>query len=56
MGIWRLKGVRGNTEQGMCRILNEEEGWNHILRNEESKSLRDEFVDKDLQVLIQKME
>jgi hypothetical protein len=26
MGIWRLKGVRGNTEQGMCPMCNKEEG------------------------------
>jgi hypothetical protein len=25
-GIWRLKGVRGNTEQGMCPMCNKEEG------------------------------
>jgi hypothetical protein len=22
MGIWRLKGVKGNTEQGMCPMCN----------------------------------
>jgi hypothetical protein len=26
MGIWRLKCVRGNTEQGMCPMCNKEEG------------------------------
>jgi hypothetical protein len=24
MYIWRLKGVRGNTEQGMCPMCNKE--------------------------------
>jgi hypothetical protein len=43
MDIWRLKGVRGNTEQGMC---NKEEGWSHILRCAETRSLREELVDK----------
>jgi hypothetical protein len=38
MGIWRLKGVRGNTEQGMCPMCNKEEGWSHILRCEETRS------------------
>jgi hypothetical protein len=27
MGIWRLKGVRGNKEQGMCPMCNNEKGW-----------------------------
>jgi hypothetical protein len=27
MGIWRLKDVGGNTEQGMCPVCNKEEGW-----------------------------
>jgi hypothetical protein len=46
MGIWRLKGVRGSTEQGMCPVCNKEEGWSHILRCEETGSLREELVDK----------
>jgi uncharacterized protein YprB with RNaseH-like and TPR domain len=43
MGIWRLKGVRGNTEQGMC---NKEEGWTHIVRCKETRSWREELTDK----------
>jgi hypothetical protein len=46
MGIWRLKGVRGNTEQGMCSMCNKEEGWGHILRCEETRSWRQELLDK----------
>jgi hypothetical protein len=46
MGIWRLKGVRGNTEQGMCPMCNKEEGWSHILRCEETRSWREDLVDK----------
>jgi hypothetical protein len=46
MGIWRLKGVRGNTEQGMCPVCNKEEGWSHILRCEGTRSWREELVDK----------
>jgi hypothetical protein len=45
MGIWRLKGIRGNTEQGMCPMCNKE-GWSHILRFEETRSWREELVDK----------
>jgi hypothetical protein len=46
MGIWRLRGVRGNTEQGMCPMCNKEEGWSHILRCEETRSWTEAFVDK----------
>jgi hypothetical protein len=46
MGIWRLKCVRGNTEQGMCPMCNKEEGWSHILRCEETRSWREDLVDK----------
>jgi hypothetical protein len=46
MGIWRLKGVRGNIEQRMCPMCNKEEGWSHILRCEETRSWRQELVDK----------
>jgi hypothetical protein len=46
MGVWRLKGVRGNTEQEMCRMCNKEEGWNHIMRCEETRSWREDLVDK----------
>jgi hypothetical protein len=46
MGIWRLKGVRGNTGQGMCPMCNKEEGWSHTLRSEETRSWREELVDK----------
>jgi hypothetical protein len=41
MGIWRLKGVRGNTEQGMCPMYNKEEGWSHILRSGNQKLERE---------------
>jgi hypothetical protein len=55
MGIWRLKGVMGNTEQGMCPMRNKEEGWSHILRCTETRSWREELVD-DSQILSQKLE
>jgi hypothetical protein len=45
ISIWRLKGVRGYTEQGMCPVCNKE-GWSHILRCEETRSWRKELVDK----------
>jgi hypothetical protein len=46
MGIWRLKGVRGYIEQGMCPMCNKEEGWSHIPRCEETISWIEELVDK----------
>jgi hypothetical protein len=46
MGIWRLKGVRGNTEQGMFPVCIKEEGWSHILKCEQTRSWREELVDK----------
>jgi hypothetical protein len=46
MVIWRLKGVRGNTEQGMCPMCNKEEGWSHILRCEKTRRWREDLVDK----------
>jgi hypothetical protein len=45
MGIWRLKGVRGSTDWGMCPMRNKEESWSCILRCEET-SWREEFIDK----------
>jgi hypothetical protein len=45
MGIWRLKGVRGNTEQEMCPMCNKE-GWSHMLRCAETRSWREELVNK----------
>jgi hypothetical protein len=47
-GIWRLKGVRENKEQEMCPMCNKKEGWSHILRCAETRSLREELVDKRL--------
>jgi hypothetical protein len=46
MGIWRLKGVRGSTEQGMCPMCNKEEYWSHILRCAKTGSWREELVGK----------
>jgi hypothetical protein len=46
MGIWKLKGVRRNMEQGICPFCAKEEGWSHILRCDETKSWRDDVVDK----------
>jgi hypothetical protein len=41
-----LKGVRGNTEEGICPMCNKEEGWSHILRCVKTRSWREELADK----------
>jgi hypothetical protein len=46
MGIYGLKVVRGNIEQGMCPMCSKGEGWSNILRCKETRSWRDELVDK----------
>jgi hypothetical protein len=46
MGIWRLKVVRGDADQGMCPICSKEEGWRYILRCDRTRSWRDELVGK----------
>jgi hypothetical protein len=46
MGVWKLKGVRRNIEQGIRPLCNKEEGWSHILRCDETKSWREDLVDK----------
>jgi hypothetical protein len=46
MSIWKLKGVRGNIEQGICSMHSKEEGWSHIFRSDETKSWRNDLVDK----------
>jgi hypothetical protein len=46
MGIWKLKGVKRNIDQGICPLCNKEEDWNHMLRCDETKSWREDLVDK----------
>jgi hypothetical protein len=48
MGIWKLKGIRGNIEQGICPMCGKEEGWSHIFRCDETKSWKNDLVDKRL--------
>jgi hypothetical protein len=45
-GVWRLQGVRRNTEQGTCPIRGEEEGRTHTLRCESRKICRDDIPGK----------
>jgi hypothetical protein len=41
MCIWKLKGVRGNIEQGICPMCSKEEDWSHIFRCDETKKLEE---------------
>jgi hypothetical protein len=34
IGIWRLKGTRGNIDKGVCPVFRREEGESHILQTE----------------------
>jgi hypothetical protein len=34
IGVLKLKGFKGNSEQQICLIYSEVEYWNHILRCE----------------------
>jgi hypothetical protein len=46
MGTVRLKGIRGNSDQGTYPICRKDKVWSHILRCEGSRSCRYELVDK----------
>jgi hypothetical protein len=46
LDIWKLKGVRRNIEQGICPLCNKEGGRSHILRCDETKSWREDLVDR----------
>jgi hypothetical protein len=46
MGVWGLKEIRRNNEQGICPISNTEEDWSHILRCEETRIWRHQILDK----------
>jgi hypothetical protein len=46
MGIWRLKGVRGNIDKGVCPVWRREEGGNHILQCEGTRVWRDRWLER----------
>jgi hypothetical protein len=43
MGIWRLKGMRGNVDKGVCR---KEEGGSYILQCEGTRVWRDRWLER----------
>jgi hypothetical protein len=46
MGIWRLKGMRGNIDKGVCSVCRKEEGGNHILQCEDRRVCRDRWLER----------
>jgi hypothetical protein len=46
MDIWRLKGMRGNTDKGVCPVCREEKGGRHILQCEGTRVWRDRWWER----------
>jgi hypothetical protein len=45
IGIWRLKGVRRNSEHWTCTMCSKEEDWSHIFGCEGKKIRRNRTFD-----------
>jgi hypothetical protein len=45
MGIWRLKGVRGNIDKGVCPVCRKE-GGSRILQCEGTRVWRDRWLER----------
>jgi hypothetical protein len=46
MGIWRLKGMRGNIDKGICHVCWKEGGGSHILQCEGTRVWRDRWFER----------
>jgi hypothetical protein len=46
MGIWRLKGMRGNTDKGVCPVCRKEEGGSHILQSKGTRVWTDRWLER----------
>jgi hypothetical protein len=46
MGIWRLKGMRGNIYKDVCPVCRKEEGGSHILQCESTRVWRDSWLER----------
>jgi hypothetical protein len=46
MGIWRLKGMRGNIDKGVCPVCRKEEGGSHILQCEGTRVWRGRWLER----------
>jgi hypothetical protein len=56
LGMWGLKWMRRNTDQGICAVCRKEEGWSHILQCEGTRNWREKLLGKTLQVCTWKLE
>jgi hypothetical protein len=45
MGIWRLKGMRGNTDKGVCPVCRKG-GGNHILQCKGTRVWRARWLER----------
>jgi hypothetical protein len=46
MGIWRLKGMRGNSDKGICPVYRKERGGSLILQCEDTRVWRDRWLER----------
>jgi hypothetical protein len=46
MGIWRLEGMRGNTDHGVCPVCGREEGGSHMLLCEGTRNWGDKWLER----------
>jgi hypothetical protein len=46
MGIWRLKGMRGNIDKGVYPVCRKEGGGSHILQCEGTRVWRDRWLER----------
>jgi hypothetical protein len=46
MGIWRLKGMRGNIDKGVCPVCRKEDGGSHILQCEGTGVWKDRWLER----------
>jgi hypothetical protein len=49
MGNWRLRRMKGNTDQGICPVCRKEDGWSHIQQCEEgTRNWREKLLEKNV--------
>jgi hypothetical protein len=46
MGIWRLKGMRGKIDKGVCPVCRKEDGGSRILQCEGTRVWRDRWLER----------
>jgi hypothetical protein len=46
MGIWRLKGMRGNIDKGVCPVCRKEGAGSHVLQCEDTRVWRNRWLER----------